>query len=802
MAVLARLPLGVPVGITLIAAAVFAAYLPSINGGFVLDDGLLLTENKDVAESEGLYRIWCTALAQDYWPVSNTSFWIEWRLWGMNPAGYHATNLILHIVESILIWIVLRRLAMPGAFLAATLFAVHPVNVEAVAWIAQRKDMSAMLFFLLAIHWYLKAAVPARSHGEPREGEKLARLRLAAKLETNHYPPSTVHCLPSTVHCPLPTAHYSFWYLLSLAAFVMAMLGKGSAAILPVVLWGIAWWLQTERTSSAKIGAPASGAASKLREQAPGLNNEHDVYYPKFSGSLSAIRRELWRVAPFFLVAAALTMVNVWMRTKGTNIEFRHAGFADRLVGAGGVIWFYLYKALLPVGLCFIYPQWSIEAGNPLWWAPLVAALAVTAVLWRYRKTWGRALLFAWGFFCIGLAPALGFVDVAFMKFSLVADHYQHIAIIGVIALVCAGLGLWRGSLRGKASRAAAFVAAAGVAVLIFLTWRQSALYRDEFTLYRDTLKKNPQCWPAQNDLGIAMVRAGRFQEAIDCFRRVLQIKSDHIGARSNLGNTLYQIGRFDEALEQINLVLTSMPDYAAAHYNMGLILSGMGRRQEAFERFQEAVRLNPDFAEARCCLGNILFEKGRIQEAIEHYRQAVRSKPDFYGARNSLGYALTIAGRPEEAIEHLRRAVALKDDFAEAWYNLGNAHKALRQFQQAEEAYRRAVALKPDYVEAHNNLGIALFQTDRPDEAVEQFNQVLRLRPEDINAYNNLASAYAGMGRSGEAVAAARKALELARAQGRPALAEQIEKWLNAYRSGLFAEPNGQPAGKDRPRP
>ncbi len=113
------------------------------------------------------------------------------------------------------------------------------------------------------------------------------------------------------------------------------------------------------------------------------------------------------------------------------------------------MVWFYLYKALLPIDLAFVYTPWKIEAGNPLWWLPLLAALIVTAVLWRYREGWSRPLVFAWGFFCVAIAPVMGITDVYFMKFSLVADHYQHIAIIGVIALAAAGWSIWLKRMRG-----------------------------------------------------------------------------------------------------------------------------------------------------------------------------------------------------------------------------------------------------------------------------------------------------------------------------------------------------------------
>ena len=154
-------------GAALIAAIAFVAYLPSLNGGFILDDDIYLTDSQIIKSADGLYKFWFTTEPIDYYPVSNTLLWIEWRLWGMNPTGYHATNLILHIVEALLIWLILRKLLIPGAFLAAVIFAVHPVNVESAAWIAQLKDMTAMLFFLLAIFCYVQSEekTPGASSG-------------------------------------------------------------------------------------------------------------------------------------------------------------------------------------------------------------------------------------------------------------------------------------------------------------------------------------------------------------------------------------------------------------------------------------------------------------------------------------------------------------------------------------------------------------------------------------------------------------------------------------------------------------
>ena len=156
----AAVSFGVLTGVALLVATTFIAYLPSLSCGFIWDDDSYVTDNQFIKAADGLYKFWCTREPVDYYPISNTMLWIEWRLWEMNATGYHTVSLIIHIIEALLIWVILRKLSIPGAFFAAMIFAVHPVNVEAVAWIAQRKDMLAFLFFLLSILWYLKAEMP------------------------------------------------------------------------------------------------------------------------------------------------------------------------------------------------------------------------------------------------------------------------------------------------------------------------------------------------------------------------------------------------------------------------------------------------------------------------------------------------------------------------------------------------------------------------------------------------------------------------------------------------------------------
>ncbi len=545
---------------------------------------------------------------------------------GANPTGYHVTNLALHVAAALLVWNILRYLSVPGAFLAALLFAVHPVNVESVAWISQRKGLLAMMFFLLSIVWYLRTI-------KQRTTDDSVRTTL--------------------------------WYWLSLVAFVLAMLSKGSVAILPIVLLLIVWW-QKGRIQISDIA----------------------------------------RIAPFLLVAVVLAGVDVWFQKHGTQIIFREATLAQRLMGAGTAVWFYLSKALLPLDLIFIYPLWDVRA-SAAWLLPLLAALAVTGILlWRLkspRPVWSRALLFAWAYFCVALAPVMGFTDVGFMRYSLVADHYQYVAIVGVAAAVAAGWSAWHSHSRKAWIASASAVVAIGA--LTCLSWQQSRLYADAITLYQATLKRNPQCWLIENNLGSPLVKAGRLTEAIEHYHRALQL----------------------------NRV------YPEAHNNLGLALESSGQTEKAIEEFREALRQNPKYAEAHFDLGHALMQAGRVREGIDEYLQALQWNPDYAEAYYNLGLALANTGQIEQAVQNYQRALVLKPDYADAHNNLGNALFKSDQIPAAIEQYLAALALQPDTAETHNNLGSALAAIGRLEDAAAQYELALRLKSDYASAQTNL---------------------------------------------------------------
>jgi len=605
-----------------IAGLTLLVYLPAARSGFIWDDDAFLTANPLIRAPDGPARIWASTEPPDYFPLTSTMLWAEWRLWGERAAGYHLVNIALHALSCVLLWRVLLRLRIPGAWLAASIFALHPVCVESVAWITERKNTLPMVFYLLSLLLYLRA-----------DGQDLpaGRRRLA--------------------------------YGASLVAFLLALLAKTSVVILPLVLLLCAWW-RRRRVSAA----------------------------------------DLRRTAPFFALSAILGLVTAWYQSHRAigHLVVRDDGFASRLAIAGQAVWFYLGKAIAPVGLAFIYPRWS--TGDTSWGAfvPLALLLGGFALLWRARRGWGRPLLFGLGYFVLGLLPVLGFLDIYFMRYSLVADHWQYLSLAGIAALAAAGLA----SATTRAGPVVAGLAAASLlAILGTLTWRQQAPYRDVNALWTDTLARNPGAWIAHNNLGGLLLLDGHAEQAAAHFEAALQLAPDDAGIRTNLARSLLKLKRFEEAAAQLEEVLRRRPDYAEAHNSLGLALQGLGRAAQAIPEHETALRLSPDDPEAHNNLGNALYGLGRLEDAASHYREAVRLAPDYPEAHNNLGNALYGLGRFSDAAAQYQTALQIRPDYAEACSNLGSADQALGRIDEAIARYEQALRMNPELPGLRDNL-------------------------------------------------------------------------------------------------
>ena len=571
-------------GCALIVLLTIVAYLPALHGGFIWDDDDHLTRNPAMQSVDGLRQIWSTLEVSRYYPLTLTSFWVQRRLWGLEPLPYHAVNIALEAVNAVLVCTLLRRLGVRGAWVAAVLWAVHPVNVETVAWVTELKNTQSALFFLLALLMFLRFEEELR----PRD------------------------------------------YGMVLACGVAAMLSKPSTVMLPGVMLLCTWWRRGRWT-----------------------------------------RRDILRVAPLAVFAVGMSLLTIVEQRR--HIE--HSGpsawaltAGQRLVLAGRAVWFYTGKLFCPTNLCFIYPRWELRPQAVAAWLPLAAVVLVAAVLWHFRRAgWARATTFGVAYFILVLLPVLGFFDIYFFQYSFVADHFQYLAGIGLIA-VAVSAATTISQRAGQRGRASEMLAVAIVLLMLTVcTWRQTLVYHDLETLWRDTLAKNPNAWIAHNNLGSVLAGQGKISEEIAEYKASLQINPDNVEALRNLGATYVQLGRVQEAIDPWERVVQLRPDYAEAHYNLGVALEQVGRRPEAMAHWEQALRLQPDMAEAHYNLGVALAGLGRIQEAIDHWQQALRINPDYAEAHYNLGVALEQAGRVPEAIGHYEQAVRIRPEYTEA---------------------------------------------------------------------------------------------------------------------------------------
>ena len=439
----------------------------------------------------------------------------------------------------------------------------------------------------------------------------------------------------------------------------------------------------------------------------------------------------------------------------------RNDGFLSRTAIAGCAVWFYAWKLIWPFHLLFVYPRWTISDRNLLSYLPGMLLAILLALAWRRRNTWGRPLVMLLVCYVALLLPALGFVNVYFMRYSLVADHWQYAAMI-VPCAVFAGAATTLFD-RWRWGRPAGWVLGLAVlAIMAGLTFRQSGMYRDVEALYRTTIDGNPACSMAHNNLGLAMADRGQVDEAITHYRKALKIDPDNPQAHNNLGLALAGRGQVDQAVTHYQEALRIKPDFAEAHNNFGMVLVQSGRFDEAIAHFQQALKIKPDYADAHNNLGNALVGRGRVNEAIAHFRKALEIKPDFAEAHYDFGLALAGCGQVDAAIAQYQQALEIKPDFAEAQNILGNALADRGQVDEAIAHYRKALEIKPNFAEAHNNFGVVLVQSGRFDEAIAHFQQALKIKPDNVDAHNNLGNVLYGQGKVAEAVVQWREAVHL----------------------------------------
>jgi tetratricopeptide (TPR) repeat protein len=581
-------------------ALTFLSYAPALDGGFVFDDGMYLTEDARMESLGGLGRIWTEVGGPDYrhqyYPLTSSAFWLQSRLWGEQAIGYHLVNILLHAFNAVLLWRLLRCLGLPASWLAAAVFAVHPVHVQSVAWITELKNVLSTAFFLSS------ALLLVRYLG-------VSGVRLPGRWRE--------------------------WgvYAGGVALFACALLSKTATSLLPVALLLVVWWKR---------------------------------------GRID--RRSLLAIAPLLVMGMAFVLMTVYLESQhgGARGDSFSASWLERVLIAGRALWFYAGKLVWPAELVFIYPRWTIDA--TAWWQYLfpLAAGGVLVVLWGLQDRLGRGGLAALGFFAVALVP-ISLVNVAYTRLSYVSDHWAYWGSMGLIALVVGVLAThrpWR-RVAWLPPWTGVVASVLVVGVLSGLTWRRTLVYESPVTLWRDTLARNPEAWAAHNNLGIAMVTEGRFDEAIGHYRAALALRHDYADAHSNLGDALQATGRLGEAIMHYRTALGFDADFAVAHYNLANALRQAGDPDAAIRQYRRVLQIDPRYANAHNNLGTVLLARDRLEAAIAHFHGAIQADPDHVGAHYNLGFARHRQGRVAEAARHYIAALEIDPAFSRARANL-----------------------------------------------------------------------------------------------------------------------------------
>jgi tetratricopeptide (TPR) repeat protein len=629
------------------------------------DDTDYVYENPHVLNGltgDGAIWAFTTNRTANWHPLTWLSLMLDCQLFGANPGWMHLVNLLLHIANTLLLFAVFRKMTgalWPSAFVAAT-FAIHPMHVESVAWIAERKDVLSTLFLLLTLAAYVSYV--------KRRG--LVR------------------------------------YVLTLLLFALGLLVKPMLVTLPILLLLLDYWpLERIRRQKTEDRRQRAGGASQ-----------------------SVVRLIVEKI-PFIALSVISSVITFLVQLRGSAVAHIDVlSLKDRIANVFLSYARYTGKLFWPQNLAVFYP---FDADSFAFWQVAMCVLLLLVIsifVIRFGRN-HKYLPVGWFWFVATLVPVIGFVQVGRQAF---ADRYTYISYIGLFIMIAWGLP----ELLSKWPQRKTVL---GLSMVIALTplgicaHQQVSFWNNSFTLFSQTIEVTQNNYIAYNNLGVAYNSVGRYQDAIEAYKRTIRIRPDH-ETYFNLGVAYGKLGRYQDEVEAYKQAIKIKPDYALAYINLGVAYNNLGRYQDAIETYKQVIIIKPDYAEAYFNLGIAYGELGRWQDEIEAYKQAIRIKPDYAEAHYNLGVSYEDLGRYQDAVGAYKQAIRVKPDYAEAYINLGITCYKLGRYQDAIETYKQVIRIKPDYAEAHYHLGVAYLVTGDRGLALEEYKILKTLDAEKAN--------------------------------------------------------------------
>jgi protein O-mannosyl-transferase len=657
-----RPDLYVIVALALLTAAVYAQV---IGHGFIsYDDPVYVSENLVIQDGltwKGFLRAFTTVTAANWHPLTWLSHMLDFQLFGMKPGLHHLVSVFLHVLNTALLFLVLRQMTgalWRSAFVAA-LFALHPLHVESVAWIAERKDVLSTFFWILTMWAYARYA---KKPGLPG-------------------------------------------YLPVLLFFSLGLLAKPMLVTLPLVLLLLDYWplgrLRGKQATPIASSPATSEKRGKRRRQQP--QEPAKPARPADDGIKWSLGFPLlYEKIPLLLLSAASSLITIYAQQKGGAVASITAlPMSQRVANAIVSYAAYLWKMLWPSNLAVFYPMEAWSAAVVLASAALLLALTFAAVRWSGRYPY---LPVGWLWYLVTLLPVIGIIKVGD---AAMADRYTYVTLIG--PFIALAWGAWDLSQKLRLPRAALFAASALVTgSLLVLTYIQIGQWTDNITLFRHALNSTHGNYVAHNSLAVEYLDQKRYAEALPHLQAALEINPRSAEVIVNLGVIDYHAGKYDEAIQKVNRALGLKPDWYLAHEWLGKIYLAKGDADKAMNHFNAALRAVSDSDPTS---SGILIFQNRLDEALRYTLQAMETQPRNEKLYNNAGYILIRQGKIDEAISQFREAVRIAPGYAKAHSNLGAALMQRNRIDEAIQHFETALRLEPGNQSARENLNYALAQ-------------------------------------------------------------------------------------------
>jgi tetratricopeptide (TPR) repeat protein len=660
-----------------LAVITLAVFIRARTFDFVnIDDPQYVTGNAEVLQGLGLHGlVWAatTGSFANWHPLTWLSLQLDVQLFGPGPAGFHTTNVLLHAASTAILFWALERLtgARWRSACVAALFALHPLHVESVAWVAERKDALSGLFWMLTLYAYARYAEQGRRA----------------------------------------------WYVAALAAFALGLMAKPMLVTLPCVLLLLDYW------PLGRLGL--SGKQTLARRAGKG--------FPRWRvGLLSAVRQPaILEKLPFFALSAALSAVTVVVQRQGGAMDWMsYLSWPTRVANALVSYVTYLGKTLWPSHLAVFYTY--ALSPNELWWRAvaaffLLAAVTALTIAWRRSHPY---LLVGWLWYLGTLVPVIGLVQVGSQA---LADRYTYIPLIGLF--LAGVWGIAELAARWQLPARVPVVAALGaLTACVVLTLRQLDCWQGSLALWEHAVEATPDNYVAHYNLGVVLHNQGKLNEARRHYAESIRINPTNPRVKNKLGLTLLYQGRPAQALPNFAEAAREQPDLADAHFNLGVAQKALGDMAGAEKSLVTAAQLEPESAEAFAQLGAVLSLEGKMEAAAAAYRRAIALEPGVAKLYFDLAYALAEQGRTPEARECYGQALRLDATLAAyaergAWMLATSPDAQLRRGSQALRLARQACQAtayrRPDFLDT---LAAAYAETGRFDEAQTAARQALDL--------------------------------------------------------------------------